>query len=444
MIPRPLSLSRFLVVLLGSATVAVAQSLVSMPSVMSGGSAGTVRSFAVSGSTLYIGGTFDSVGGEARSNLAAINLNTGTVTSWNPGASDTVNGLALSGDGSSLYVGGAFTTLGGSSRNYLGELSTSSGSATTWNPNLDNAVNGLVRSSATGTVFALGDFSTASGGGVTANKFVGVTAGGSITGFTGSTTFASSDMRSFAVSNDGSTIYIAHIGNKSWDAAAGGTVSRAGVTALRTSDFLATAFNPNLQENIFASPGQSLAVSGNTLYVGGQFDNVGGVPSTSTGTTRQRIAGYDLTSTGEDGTLNTSFAPTSSANGANAGGTRGLAVIGDSLYVIGGFSAYAGTALNGIAKVDATDGTLDPTYLVTTSASLFGNHPTYSFADATNGYLFISSSVIAGATVLGEVQTNSFIVLSTPSAVPEPSTYAAIGGVLALGAVLWRRRRGAA
>lgn len=421
-----------------------AQSLLTMPAVTSGGNAGTVTSFAVSGSTLYIGGAFDSVGGQARSNLAAINLTNGSVTSWNPGASATVYGLGVSGDGSTLYVGGDFTTLGGSSRNYLGALSTTTGSATSWNPDLDGAVNAMTVNAATGTVFAVGGFASASAGGVTANRVVGVTAGGTVTGYAGSTTFNGSDYRSIGSSSDGSTLYLAHIGTKSWDAAAGGTASRVGFTALRTSDFLATAFNPILQENIFASPGQSLAVSGNSLYIGGQFDNVGGVPSDSVGTTRDRIVKFNMTATGEDGTLDTTFAPTSASNGPNSGGVRGLAVINGDLYVIGGFTSYAGTTMNGIAKVDATTGTLDPSYLVTTSTSVFGGNPTYSFGDATNGNLFIAGSPIAGATILGDVQSNSFIGLSTPSAVPEPSTCAAIGGLLAFGAVVWRRRRHAA
>lgn len=428
------------VLTLGLLVSAPAQSLLTMPAVTNGGNAGVVTSFAVSGSTLYIGGSFDSVGGEARSNLAAINLSNGSVTSWNPGASAGVSGLGLSGDGSTLYVGGGFTTLGGSTRNYLGAVSTSTGSATSWNPDLDGGVTAMTVNATTGSVFAVGAFSSASGGGVTANHVLGVTAGGSVTGYAGSTTFIGSDYRSIGSSSDGSTLYIAHIGTKNWDAAAGGTASRVGFTALRTSDFLATAFNPILQENIFASPGQSLAVSGNSLYIGGQFDNVGGVPNDSVGTTRDRIVKFNLTATGDDGTLDTTFAPTSASNGPNSGGVRGLAVVNDDLYVIGGFTSYAGTTLNGIAKVDATDGTLDPSYLVTTSTSVFGGNPVYSFADATGGYLFVSGSPIAGATVLGEAQVNSFIGVTTASAVPEPSTYAAIGGLLAFGAVVWRRR----
>lgn len=443
---RPLrslrSTPRLVALLAALATPLAAQSLVSMPDVTNNGFAGVVTSFAISGNTLYIGGTFDSVGGSARSNLAAIDLGTGTVTAWNPGASGTVTGLGLSGDRSTLYVGGSFTTLGGDSRNYLGAVSTASGTATSWNPDLNGAVSTLTVNAATGSVYAVGDFSQAAGSTVTANRVVGITASGTVTGYGGSTTFAGSDYRSIGTSSDGSTLYLAHIGTKSWDAAAGGTASRVGFTALRTSDLLATSFNPVLLEATFASPGQSLAVVGNSLYIGGQFNNVGGVPNDSMGTTRDRIAKYDLTADGSDGTLDTAFAPTDSSNGPNSGGTRGLVEINGTLYVIGGFSAYAGTERDGLAAVDLTDGSLDLDYDVTTSSAIFGGNPTYTFGDSTTGYLAISSASITGATVLGQMQTNSFVVLSTPvSAVPEPSTYAALAGVTVLGLAAWRRRR---
>ncbi len=422
-----------------------AQSLVPMPDVVNSNIsfAGTVDSFAVSGDTLYIGGNFDTVGGVARNDLAAIDLSNGSVTSWNPGVTGGfggVTGLGLSSDGSTLYVGGNFTGLGGSARNSLGAVSTATGSATSWNPDLNGGVSALTVNAATGRVFAVGNFTQASGNTVTANRVVGVAADGTVTGYAGSTNFIGSDYRSIGSSTDGSTLYIAHIGDVTWDAAAGGTVTRSDFTALQTSNFLATPFVPSIQESKFSSPGQSLAVHGNSLYIGGQFDNVGGVANVSTGTARDRIVKFDMNATGSDGTLDTTFAPTSAANGPNGGSIRGLVFIGGQLYAIGGFTAYAGTALQGIALLDPTTGALDDSFSVSTSASLFGNNNTFSYGDSTTGDLFISANGIVGATVLGEVQDNYFIGLTTSSAVPEPATWAAIAGVGALGLALVRRR----
>jgi hypothetical protein len=45
-----------------------------------------VQALAVSGSTVYVGGQFNSIGGQSRSNIAALDVTTGLVTAWNPGA----------------------------------------------------------------------------------------------------------------------------------------------------------------------------------------------------------------------------------------------------------------------------------------------------------------------------------------------------------------------
>ncbi|GIW09481.1 MAG: hypothetical protein KatS3mg061_0538 [Dehalococcoidia bacterium] len=45
-----------------------------------------VYALAVSGSTVYVGGGFTSVGGQTRNRLAALDAATGNVTSWNPNA----------------------------------------------------------------------------------------------------------------------------------------------------------------------------------------------------------------------------------------------------------------------------------------------------------------------------------------------------------------------
>jgi len=74
------------------------------------GSADTVVALLVRGSTLFVGGSFASVGGAARANLAAVDVASGTVRDWNPGASGPV--LSLAGSGSTLYAGGAFTSDG--------------------------------------------------------------------------------------------------------------------------------------------------------------------------------------------------------------------------------------------------------------------------------------------------------------------------------------------
>jgi hypothetical protein len=66
----------------------------------------SVRSLALSGSTLYVGGNFLSISGIARNGLAALSTTDGSVQSFNPGGG-SVSALAVS--GGTLYVGGSFS-----------------------------------------------------------------------------------------------------------------------------------------------------------------------------------------------------------------------------------------------------------------------------------------------------------------------------------------------
>jgi hypothetical protein len=76
--------------------------------------AGTVNAVVPDGTGGYfIGGFFSGVGGLARSNLAHV-LADNTVSPWNPGANNSVSALALT--GGRLYAAGFFTTIAGQPR----------------------------------------------------------------------------------------------------------------------------------------------------------------------------------------------------------------------------------------------------------------------------------------------------------------------------------------
>jgi hypothetical protein len=73
-----------------------------------------VSALAVSGSTVYAGGQFTGIGGQPRSNVAALDAATGLATAWNPGvggpSGGSVSTLAVS--GSTVYAGGDFSNIG--------------------------------------------------------------------------------------------------------------------------------------------------------------------------------------------------------------------------------------------------------------------------------------------------------------------------------------------
>jgi hypothetical protein len=78
-----------------------------------------VYTLARSGGVMYAGGSFASIGGQARSGLAALDVVTGAATAWNPDALGTVKALTLA--DAAVYVGGAFGSIGGGARpNFAG------------------------------------------------------------------------------------------------------------------------------------------------------------------------------------------------------------------------------------------------------------------------------------------------------------------------------------
>jgi hypothetical protein len=85
----------------------------------------------------YIGGTFTTVGSVPRSRLAHVRAD-GTVSPWNPNAGSTVFCLAVSGN--TVYVGGQFIAIGGQARNRIAAIDGTTGLATAWNPNANNIV----------------------------------------------------------------------------------------------------------------------------------------------------------------------------------------------------------------------------------------------------------------------------------------------------------------
>ena len=101
---------------------------------------GEVRAVAQIGTTIYVGGSFTSVGYGtgtiARSHLVAVNATTGAVGAMALHANGAVRDLAVDPAGTTLYLAGSFTSVGGAVRYNFASVSIGSRTLTAWNPNI--------------------------------------------------------------------------------------------------------------------------------------------------------------------------------------------------------------------------------------------------------------------------------------------------------------------
>lgn len=88
---------------------------------------------AADGKSVYVGGDFSYIGGKYTSKVAKVNLATGKIdTTFKVSVKGRVRGLALAGD--RLYVGGDFLTIGGQPRPKLAALDPATGDVLDWTP----------------------------------------------------------------------------------------------------------------------------------------------------------------------------------------------------------------------------------------------------------------------------------------------------------------------
>jgi trimeric autotransporter adhesin len=241
----------------------------------------TVMDIVCADGTVYLGGRLSSVNSVARSGLAAVDSTTGQLRDWNPLIGVPYDSPLISGlalRGDTLYLGGWFESVNGVERSRLAAIAVNDTTVSVWNPR------------ATGVVLSLT-------GGPEA-LFVG-----------GSFDFVGRD----------------------W-------VKRYGLAALDLRTGRAKNWRPD-PYGLFVG---TLAMHEGRLYVGGDFDEIGGQP-------RSMVAAVDtLTGTPYD------WNP-----GANAQ-VAALTVRDSVVYVGGSFTQVGGQARSYVAALDASTGDVLP------------------------------------------------------------------------------------
>ena len=118
------------------------------------------------GGSLLVAGDFSDYGVATRNYLAAYDLTTGALDlGFNPGVvGDHVQSIKGSADGTSIFVGGQYNTIGGVTRNNLAKLSVTDGTVDpTFNPNPDSYVKDMAVKSDGTALYVGGNFQNIAG-----------------------------------------------------------------------------------------------------------------------------------------------------------------------------------------------------------------------------------------------------------------------------------------
>jgi hypothetical protein len=248
---------------------------------------GEVRAVAQIGATVYVGGTFTSVGyGSgtiARAYLAALDATSGQlVEGFNPKPDNAVYALLKNADGSLLYAGGTFNRIGACTPcDRLAVLNPATGAAS---PGFHPQPNASVRALALGgrTLYVGGTFTVVAG--VSRPRLAAVDA---VTGGLGTRLALTPNqaVRDLTLNSTASTLYLAGSftsisGTTRYNFASVGTASRA-----------LTAWNPNVHASgwgVALSPDNATAflstADGNESVCGAGHESVIAMPATASGT----------------------------------------------------------------------------------------------------------------------------------------------------------------
>ena len=290
---------------------------------------------------VLLGGTFTTLGGQPRTNLARLNADGTLDTSFSPsvsGSSSRVNAFALLPDGK-ILVGGTFNSVSGQSRTNLARLHPDG----TFDASFDARVAGsavtCIAFQEDGKIVLGGSFTNVFG--QSRSNLARLNPNGTLD--TAFSPAASGSINTLAVQSDGKIL----VGGNFLSLAG---QARTNIGRLNANGSLDTAFNVGTS----GAPNAIMVQPDGRILVGGTF-------ITFAGQSRNRIARLN-----SNGTLDALFNP-----GANSI-VYGLALQADGkILVAGSFTSLGGQARSSIGRVNA-DGTLDATFDPGANGTVYG------------------------------------------------------------------------
>ena len=336
----------------------------------------TITALAANESAVFVGGYFDSLGGQRRYTITALDPSTGEALPWHTDFGHHAV-LAMALRDSTLYVGGDFSFVGGAERRHVAALDVRTGLARPWNPGAPGVCTHLGLSG--NTLYAAVRFSPAAAwdietGAARPWRPVAATGGNTALAAAGSVVYLGGYHNTMGAEPRGRVAALDAMTGKliDWSVNAENTVhaiavhegtvylggnferlngvrrGRAGAVDAATG--AVKEWNPNLNDPVYA-----IAPTTSTVYLGGKFTQAQGVA-------RQHLAAFDAVTAallpwdpGSDLTVNV------------------LAVDGPNVFAGGDFTQIGGQLRHHLAALDASTG-------VATAWDPNANNSVYAFA----------------------------------------------------------------
>src|SRR6266567_2850113 len=330
---------------------------------------------------IVVGGFFTTLGGggsgtSVRNHIARVNPDGTLDTSFDPGANAEITCLAIQADGK-ILVGGSFTTLGGGGtgafvRNRIARLNPDGTLDMTFNPGANDRISAIALQP-DGKILVGGNFTTCGGGGigtVPRSCIARLNPDGTIDA--GFDPGANNDVKGLAVQPDGKILVVGDF----LKIGGGGTgvISRHLIARLNI-DGSVDSFDPGANDPAVSCV--ALQADGKVL-VGGPFTTLGGGGS---GMYTRNFIGRLYA----DGTLDNNFDP-----GANSS-VRAVALQSDGKILLGGdFTTLGGGGIGTTAR--SRLGRLDPDGTLETSFNPGANSTVQALAVQTDGKIVAGGS----------------------------------------------------